>query len=118
MYLANLQAIPAEYYEAATIDGSRRLQSWRYITIPLMRGAFAFLAVIGWINGLQRFTDVYILGGLQGSPARSLHTMVGFIFERGFGGYEFGVASSASYILFFMIFVFTAVNIKLTGMKT
>jgi ABC-type sugar transport system permease subunit len=72
---------------------------------------------MGWINGLQRFTDVYILGGLQGSPARSLHTMVGFIFERGFGGYEFGIASAASYILFFLIFIFTFINVKMTKMK-
>lgn len=117
IFLANLQAIPLDYYEAAKIDGSSKIQSWKYITIPLMEGTFAFLAIIGWINGLQRFTDVYILGGLQGSPARSLHTMVGFIFERGFGGYEFGVASAASYILFFMILIFTLVNMKLTKMK-
>ncbi len=117
IFLANLQAIPIDYYEAALIDGSKKIQSWRHITIPLMRGTFSFLAVIGWINGLQRFTDVYILGGLQGSPARSLHTMVGFIFERGFGGYEFGVASAGSYILFFMILIFTAINIRLTRMK-
>lgn len=115
--LANLQAIPIDYYEAATIDGSTGLQSFKHITIPLMKGTFAFLTVMGWINGLQRFTDVYILGGLQGSPARSLHTMVGFIFERGFGGYEFGVASAASYILFFLVLMFTFINVKLTKMK-
>jgi lactose/L-arabinose transport system permease protein len=115
--LANLQAIPLDYYEAATIDGSTNLESFKYITIPLMKPTFAFLTVMGWINGLQRFTDVYILGGLQGSPARSLHTMVGFIFERGFGGYEFGIASAASYILFFLIFNFTFINVKITKMK-
>jgi ABC-type sugar transport system permease subunit len=115
--LANLQAIPLDYYEAATIDGSTNLESFKYITIPLMKPTFAFLTVMWWINGLQRFTDVYILGGLQGSPARSLHTMVGFIFERGFGGYEFGIASAASYILFFLIFIFTFINVKMTKMK-
>jgi len=115
--IANLQAIPMDYYEAATIDGSTPLQSWRYITIPCMKGTFAFLIVMGWINGLQRFSDVYILGGLQGSPARSLHTMVGFIFERGFGGVEYGVASAASYILFFLILILTYLNVKLTKMN-
>jgi len=115
--LANLQAIPVDYYEAATIDGSSKLQSFRHITIPLMKGTFSFLIVMGWINGLQRFTDVYILGGLQGSPARSLHTLVGFIFERGFGGYEFGIASAASYILLFLILFFTYLNVRMTEMK-
>ena len=71
--LANLQAIPVDYYEAATIDGSSKLQSFRHITIPLMKGTFSFFIVMGWINGLQRFTDVYILGGLQVS-LQLLHT--------------------------------------------
>jgi len=115
--IANLQAIPIDYYEAATIDGASVIQSHRFITIPCMRGTFAFLIVMGWINGLQRFSDVYILGGTQGSPARSLHTMVGFIFERGFGGVEYGVASAASYILFFFIMILTYFNVKLTNMK-
>ena len=117
IFLANLQAIPLDYYEAATIDGASKFQSWRHITIPLMKKTFAFLITTGWISGLQRFTDVYILGGLQGSPARSLHTIVGFIFERGFGGYEFGVASAASYVLFLIIFIFTIINMKLTKME-
>lgn len=78
---------------------------------------FSFLVVMGWIGGLQRFADVYILGGLQGSPARSLHTLVGFIFERGFGGYEFGVAAAASYVLFILIFLVTFINTKITKMR-
>ena len=63
---------------------------------------------------MQRFTEMYVLGGDQGSPARSLFTMVGFIFERGFSGNEFGLASAATYVLFFMIILFTMLNLKLT----
>ncbi len=117
IYLANMQAIPLGLYEAASIDGANKLKAWRYITIPNMWPTFSFLVVMGWIGGLQRFADVYILGGLQGSPARSLHTLVGFIFERGFGGYEFGVAAAASYVLFILIFLVTFINTKITKMK-
>lgn len=117
IHLANLQAIPEDLYEAASIDGASPIQKWLYITIPNMAGSFAFLVVIGWIGGLQRFTEVYILGGLQGSPARSLHTVVGFIYERGFGGQEYGIASAASYLLFAIILIFTLINMKLTKMK-
>ena len=117
IYLANLQAISEDIYEAAAIDGATGIQAWRYITIPNMKGTFSFLIVMGWIGGLQRFSDVFILGGVQGNPERSLHTLVGFIFERGFGGGEFGIASAAAYILFIIIFAITYLNVKLTKMK-
>jgi ABC-type sugar transport system permease subunit len=117
IFLAYLQAISPEYYEAAQIDGSSGYQSMRYITLPLMRNAFSVLFIMGWINGLQRFTDVYALGGMTGSPARALHTLVAFIYERGFGNFEFGVASAASYILFAIIFIFTLFNLRITETK-
>ncbi|MUG65849.1 ABC transporter permease subunit [Paenibacillus campinasensis] len=115
--LANLQAIPIEYYEASAIDGATPFQQWWRITVPNMVGSLTILFVLGWIGGLQRFTDAYMLGGLQGSPARSLHTVVGFIFERGFGGNEYGIASAAAYILFVFILIFTYINTKLLRMK-
>lgn len=116
IYLAYLQAISPEYYEAAYIDGCDRLHSHIYITLPQMKGATAFLIIMGWINGLQRFTDIYVLGGQNGSPAHSLYTIVSFIYERGFGNYEFGVASAASWVLFAIIMIFTYINMKLTKM--
>ena len=117
IFLAYLQAISPEYYEAAYIDGCTRLQAHLYITLPQMKGAFSFLIVMGWIQGMQRFTEVYALGGMTGSPARALHTIVGFIYERGFGNFEFGVASAASYILFVIIMIFTVINTRLTKMN-
>ncbi len=118
IYLAYLQAISPEYYEASYIDGCTRLQSHMYITMPQMTGAFSFLFIMGWINGLQRFTDVYALGGPTGAPARALQTIVLFIYERGFGNFEFGVAAAASYVLFLIIMVFTYINVKLTRMDS
>ncbi|UOQ46569.1 sugar ABC transporter permease [Gracilibacillus caseinilyticus] len=115
--LANLQAISAEMYEAAKIDGASGLQQWLFITIPNMGGTFAFLLITGWIGALQRFNEVYVLGGPNGSPARSIQTMGAFIYERGFTGFEFGVASAATYIMFMIILVFTFVNLKVSNMK-
>lgn len=116
IFLAYLQAISPEYYEAAVIDGCTTFQTHRYITLPQMRGAFSFLFIMGWINGLQRFSDVYVLGGQTGSPARSLLTIVGYIYELGFGKYEFGVASAVAFVLFAIIMVFTLINMRLTKM--
>ncbi|WP_373290951.1 carbohydrate ABC transporter permease [Saccharibacillus kuerlensis] len=115
--LANLQAISPDYYEAASIDGASRFKQWLYITIPNMLGSLTILIILGWIDGLQRFTEAFMLGGHTGSPARSLYTLVGFIYERGFGGLEYGVASAASYLLLILILVFTFINIKFFRMK-
>ena len=117
IFLAYLQTISPEYYEAAYVDGCSRWQAHRYITFPQMRDAFAFLIIMGWIGGMQRFTEVYALGGVTGSPARSLHTIVGFIYERGFGNFEFGIAAAASCILFVIILAFTFLNLRLTRGK-
>ncbi|QTM99018.1 ABC transporter permease subunit [Sediminibacillus dalangtanensis] len=115
--LANLQAISPEMYEAARIDGASGLQQWLFITVPNMGGTFAFLLITGWIGALQRFNEVYVLGGPNGSPARSIQTMGAFIYERGFTGFEFGIASAATYIMFMIILVFTFINLKLSNMK-
>ncbi|MDX8044615.1 sugar ABC transporter permease [Gracilibacillus sp. S3-1-1] len=115
--LANLQAISPEMYEAAKIDGASGIQQWFFITIPNMAGTFAFLLITGWIGALQRFNEVYVLGGPNGSPARSIQTMGAFIYERGFTGFEFGVASAATYIMFMIILVFTFLNLKISKMK-
>lgn len=115
--LANLQAISPEMYEAARIDGAGGFQQWLYITIPNMTATFAFLLITGWIGALQRFNEVYVLGGPSGSPARSIQTMGAFIYERGFTGFEFGIASAATYVMFIIILIFTSLNIKISNMK-
>ncbi|MCU9614853.1 sugar ABC transporter permease [Caldibacillus lycopersici] len=115
--IANLQAISKEMYEAAKIDGASSFQQWLFITIPNMGGTFAFLLITGWIGALQRFNEVYVLGGPNGSPARSIQTMGAFIYERGFTGFEFGIASAATYIMFLIILVFTFINLKISKLK-
>lgn len=115
--LANLQAISSEMYEAAKIDGASGIQQWFFITIPNMTGTFAFLLITGWIGALQRFNEVYVVGGPNGSPARSIQTMGAFIYERGFTGFEFGIASAATYIMFIIILIFTFINLKVSKMK-
>lgn len=115
--LANLQAISSEMYEAAKIDGANGLQQWLYITIPNMGSTFAFLLITGWIGAMQRFNEVYVLGGPSGSPARSIQTMGAFIYERGFTGFEFGIASAATYVMFVIILIFTFINLKISKLK-
>lgn len=68
---------------------------------------------MGWIGGLQRFSDVYIFGQRhRRKPRTALYTMVTFIYDRGFGSFEFGVAAAAAYILFVIIILFTLISRK------
>ncbi len=114
--MANLQTIPPELYEAANIDGANKLQSLFYITIPRMASCFAFLLIMGWISALKVFTEPYILGRGTGTPAGALMTLSGFIYDRGFHGTEFGYSSAAAYVLFFIILIFTRINMKISKM--
>jgi ABC-type sugar transport system permease subunit len=114
IFMAYLQSIPSDYYEAASLDGANTVQSHWHITLPHMRGALWFIFIMGWINGLQRFTDVFILGNKTGSPNRSLLTIVGFIYDQGFGSFSFGMAAAASYVLFVLILIFTLINMKIS----
>ena len=110
--LSGLQSIPDYLYEAAAIDGCSALQKWRHITLPNMRPTFIFLIMTGCIGALKRFEDVFTLGGMQGAPARSLQTSVGYIFEQAFGVFNFGAASAAAYLLFILVLLITILNYR------
>jgi ABC-type sugar transport system permease subunit len=116
--LAALQAIPNEYYEAAAIDGASHVGAWWHITVPNMRFTLYFLLINGMIGMFQRFADVFAIGGdnrgTLGGAERALYTVVMFIYERGFGSYDFGVASAAANLLFLMILILTLISVKTT----
>lgn len=115
--LASLQSIPGELYEAATVDGATSWKTTRYIIIPLMRNCFTFLLVTGVINGLARFTDLYIIGqnSAAGIPSGTLQTILMYIYQFSFDVPQFGLSSAGSIVLFVLVFAFTMVNVKMTG---
>ena len=115
--LANLQSVPQEIYEAAEVDGANGLQRWFYITIPQMKTCFAFLFITGMINGLARFTDLFIIGGNSpsGRPGGTLQTILMFIYQFSFESPQYGIASAGAMILFVITFIVTAVNLMTTG---
>jgi multiple sugar transport system permease protein len=115
--MANLQTIAPELYEAAQIDGANEWHTFWAITIPKMTSCFAFLLVMGWISALKIFTEPYILGRGTGTPAGALMTLSGFIYDTGFQGSEFGYSSAAAYVLFFIILIFTRINMKISKME-
>jgi multiple sugar transport system permease protein len=117
IFLSGLQAIPTEYYDAAVVDGANPLQTWWYITIPSLRPTFIFLLITGTIDALSRFSDLWMLGGPGGTPARSLQTIVMFIYQTAFESNDFNLASAATVILFFVTLLVTLFNFRATLSK-
>ncbi len=112
IFLAGLQSISKELYEAAKVDGSNKFQNWWHITIPCVKPIFVFLIMMGTISAMKRFGDVWMIGGTAGNPGNSLSTVVLYIYRNAFYSNMLGVASAASYILFFIILGLTILNNK------
>ena len=113
IFLAGLQAVPAELHDAAVVDGAGALQKWWYITVPSLRPTVVFIVLTGTIDAMSRFSDLWTLGGPSGSPARSLQTIVMFMYQTAFEGSDFNLASAIAVVMFVIVLVLTVVNFRL-----
>lgn len=104
LFLAGLQSVPEELYEAAQIDGASWWQVQRKITIPLLGPTIRIWAFLSMIGSLQQFDMVWILTG--GGPANATTTMATFLVTEGTKRQNYGIASAASVILFVVALVF------------
>ena len=109
-YLASLQAISHEVYEAAAIDGAGAWDTFWRVTFPLLRPGHFFVATVGVIGGLQLFDQAAIAGGPSGNPANSLMTIVLYLYNKLIVGLEPGTAAAAGVVLFAIIFTATLVQ--------
>ncbi len=112
IFLAGLQAVPTELYDAAIVDGANFFQVWWYITLPNLRPTFVFLILTGTIDALSRFSDLYTLGGPAGTPARSLQTVVMYMYQIAFEGNDFNLSSAVAVILFLIMLSVTIFNFR------
>ncbi|MBG1245081.1 carbohydrate ABC transporter permease [Nostoc sp. NZL] len=101
IYLAGLQSIPADVYEAAAIDGSDGIRKHWDITIPLMKPYLALVAVISAISATKVFEEVYIM--TQGGPLSSSKTIVYYLYEQAFTNLEISYACTIGLVLFLII---------------
>ena len=111
VYLAGLQSIPEELYEAARVDGAGPFARFRHITLPMLRPTTLFLLVIGIIGSFQVFTQIFVM--TSGGPVDRTTTMVFYIYQSAFKFYEMGYASTLAFALFAMLLVFTALQLRL-----
>jgi cellobiose transport system permease protein len=117
LYLAGLQAIPREMYEAASVDGASGWQQFRRLTIPSLRPIIIFTVIMSTIGGLQIFTEPLLVSpetGLTCGPARQCQTLALFLYEQGFGQFQFGYGSAIGVALFVIVVIAALINFFLT----
>jgi len=116
IFLAGLQEIPKEYYEAARIDGARSWQAFRHITWPLLKPTSFFVLIVSTITGvagLQAFDLIYVM--TKGGPANSTALGIFYIYQQAFQFNDFGYAAAMASFLVIILLVATAAMFVLTG---
>ncbi len=110
IYLARLQGIPTELYEAAEIDGANGWQRLLHITIPMMTPVIFFNLIMGVINSFQVFTQAYVMTG--GGPHNASLFYVLYLYRNAFKYFRMGYASALAWILFLMLLLLTLLVLK------
>ena len=114
-YLASLQSIGNQIYEAAAIDGASAWQTFRLVTFPLLKPGHYFVATVAVIGALQLFDQASIAGGPGGDPNNALMTVVLYLYNAAFSQFNFGYAAAVGMVLFVVIFGATLVQRRLFG---
>ena len=110
IFLAGLQSIPTELLDAASVDGAGRWARFRNIVLPLLTPSIFFTGVLSLIDSFQVFDQVFVLS--RPRPTDATITVVYFIYENGFKFFKMGYATAASWILFLIVAVFTAIYFR------
>jgi len=114
-YLAGLQAISTDVYEAAALDDTGAWRTFWKITFPLLRPAHFFVLVVFGIGALKLFDQAFIVGGGSGGPNNATQTPVLYIYRDAFSNFDFGKAAAAGVVLFVIIFTLTLVQRMTVG---
>ncbi len=111
LFLAALQGIPVELYEAAAIDGADEKQQFFHITLPLIRATLLFVTVMLVIGGFNVFISVYLMTG--GGPLHRTEVVLSYMYNRAFGRLRFGYGAALSYVLAAIIVTINFVQMRL-----
>jgi len=114
LFLAALQAVPLELYEISDTFGANFWQKFRFVTLPHLKPMFLFVILINTIKSFQIFIEVFVM--TKGGPLNSTLTMVYLVYEQGLHKFDFGYASAIAYCLFFIIMVFSLLQMKAFGL--
>lgn len=112
IFIAGLQTIPEEMYEAARIDGAGVWQQFRHVTMPMLAPTFLFVGIITAIDFLQVFPEPFVMTP-DGGPLNSTLTVVFYMFREGFRWWNMGFAAAVAFLLFLVIAAATALQMRL-----
>jgi multiple sugar transport system permease protein len=112
IFVAGLQTIPEELYEAARIDGAGAWRQFRHVTLPMLAPTFLFVGIITAIDFFQVFAEPYVMTP-DGGPLNSTLTVVFYMFREGFRWWNMGFAASVAFLLFLVIAAATALQMRL-----
>ncbi len=115
IFIAGLQQIPEELYEAARLDGAGPWRQFRHVTLPMLAPTFLFVGVVVAIGQLQIFAEPYVM--TRGGPLNKTVTIVMLMYEQGFKFWEMGYAAAVAFVLFLVIGAATLLQIKLQDNK-
>ena len=111
IFIAGLQAIPQELYEAADLDGAGPWRRFRHVTLPMLGPTLLFVGLITMIGFFQLFAEPYVM--TQGGPLQSTTSMVLLMYEEGFRWWRMGYAAAVAFVLFLVILAFMLVQRRL-----
>ena len=111
VFVAGLQSIPADLYEAADLDGANTWQRFRHVTLPMLAPTFLFVTIITMIGYLQLFAEPYVM--TRGGPLGATQSVVLLMYEQGFRWWNIGYAAAIAFVLFLVIFAVTLVQLRL-----
>jgi multiple sugar transport system permease protein len=107
IYLAGLQGVPTDLYDASKVDGANLFQRFRYVTFPMMTPVIFYELVLSLIATFQYFTEAYVASGGSGGPARSTLFYNLYLYQNAFKYFDMGYASTMAWLLFVVVLVLT-----------
>jgi multiple sugar transport system permease protein len=110
IFLAGLEAIPRELYDAARLEGASRRAQFLHVTLPLLRPTLLFVLVVNTVRSLQIFAEVFVM--TRGGPLHSTTTVVYYLYEEAFYRFNLGYASAVAYLLFLITLALAWVQMK------
>lgn len=111
IFIAGLQNIPDELYEAADIEGASALQKFRHITLPMLAPTTIFVSIITMIGYFQLFAEPYVM--TQGGPLNKTLSIVQYMYQEGFRWWNMGYSASIAFVLFVIIFIGTLIQFRI-----
>ncbi|MGH8798949.1 MAG: carbohydrate ABC transporter permease [Casimicrobiaceae bacterium] len=110
IFLAGLQAVPEDLYEAARIDGASAWRQFRSVTLPMLSPVLLLVGILTIAGYFQLFAEPYVM--TQGGPLQSTVSVLYFMYEQGFKWWNLGTASAVAFVLFLLIFAVTALQLR------